>query len=190
MGQPRRHSTLRGRHADRSFGVKRLWVLRHAKSSWSHEGLADHDRPLNRRGERAAVLIGAALAQRGVQLDRILASTALRVRQTLDRVQAQLAAPLHVSFEKDLYLASAETWLEQLRCLEEADQVLAVGHNPGLEDLLGEIAATGETDALRRLRHGLATATLAEIALPIADWGELGPGSGRLITLLRPKDLV
>ena len=170
--------------------MKRLWILRHAKSSWSRDGLADHDRPLNRRGERAALLMGAALAQRGGGLDQALASTAVRVKQTIVRLQSQLDAPLPVSFEKGLYLASAGTWLERLQVLEDADTVLVVGHNPGLQDLVEGLAPTGDDQALRRLRQGLPTAALAEVALSLADWGQLSLGAGRLLSLTRPKDLV
>ena len=170
--------------------MKRLFVLRHAKSSWSNAELADHDRPLSSRGERAAVLIGVTLAQQGVELDRILASTALRVRQTLERVQAQLGKPVHTAFEEDLYLASAETWLERLRVVEDASELLIVGHNPGLEDLVRKLAPPGKKKALLRLRDGLSTAALAEVELPVTKWRELSPHAGRLVSLIRPKDLV
>lgn len=170
--------------------VKRLWILRHAKSSWSETEVADRDRPLNQRGERAAVLMGATLAQSGVELDRILASPALRVRQTIERLGAQLTAEVPVCFDPDLYLASAETWLDQLRELEDGDEVLVVGHNPGLEDLVDLLAPVGDGSALRSLRDGFVTAALAEISLPLTEWRELRAGMGRLESLRRPKDLV
>jgi phosphohistidine phosphatase len=170
--------------------VKRLWILRHAKSSWSEAHVADRDRPLNQRGERAAVLMGAALAQTGVELDCILASPALRVRQTIERLGAQLTAEVPVCFDPDLYLASADTWLERLRELADADEVLVVGHNPGLEDLVGALAPVGDKAALRSLRGGFVTAALAEISLPLTEWHALRPGTARLESLRRPKDLV
>ncbi len=170
--------------------MKRLWILRHAKSSWSDEGLGDHERPLAPRGERAAVLIGATMAQRGIRPDRVLASTAVRVRETLERLQGQLAERVPVSFEETLYMASTEEWIERLRAIEGADGVLVVGHNPGLEDLISALAPKGDKAALRRLREGLPTAALAEVLLRVDRWSELRPGVGRLASLERPKDLV
>ena len=170
--------------------MKRLWVLRHAKSSWADEGIEDHDRPLAPRGERAAVLIGALLAQRDVRPDQVLASTALRVRQTVERVLEQLPSPVPACFEPDLYLADADDWIDRLRALEDVDEVIVVGHNPGLEDLVAQLAPGGERSALRRLRDGLVTAALAEIELDSKDWHGLRPHKGRLRSLSRPKDLV
>lgn len=170
--------------------MKRLWILRHAKSSWSDAGLDDHDRPLNRRGERAAVLIGATLAQREAAFDLILASTALRVRQTVERVRDQLSTRGPTCFEPALYLATASDWIDRLRQLEDADDLLAVGHNPTLEELVAQLAPVGDKSARRRLREGLPTAALAEIELDLSRWGDLRPGSGRLASFSRPKDLV
>lgn len=170
--------------------MKRLWILRHAKSSWSDGHLDDHDRPLATRGERAADAVGEALAERKAQPQRILASTALRVRSTVERVQAQLPEELPVSFEASLYLASAQNWIDRLRSLNDARDVLVVGHNPGLEELVDALAPRGETEALRRLRKGMPTAALAEIELPFEDWDEIAPAVGRLVWSLRPKDLA
>ena len=170
--------------------MKRLWILRHAKSSWPEANVADSDRPLNQRGERAAVLMGAALAQSGVELDTILASPALRVRQTIERLGAQITAEVPVCFDPELYLASPDTWLDRLRELAVGDEVLVVGHNPGLEDLVGALAPTGDKAALRSLREGFVTAALAEISLPLTEWHALREGMGRLESLRRPKDLV
>jgi len=170
--------------------VKRLWILRHAKSSWADDGVEDHDRPLAPRGERAAVLMGALLAQQGVRPDQVLASTALRVRQTVERVLDSLPGPVPACFEPDLYLADADAWIDRLRALGDVDEVLVVGHNPGLEELVSQLAPGGEKSALRRLRDGLVTAALAEIELDAKDWQGLRPGIGRLRSLSRPKDLV
>ncbi len=176
-------------HAARSAATRRVWILRHAKSSWSDEGLEDHDRPLASRGKRAAPLMGHALAQHGAKPDRILASTAVRVRETVDRVQDQFGEQLPVSFEEPLYLASAESWIERLRGLKDEREVLLVGHNPGLEALVSELAPKGKTTALQRLRKGMPTAAVAEVELPIEDWAELECGAGRLLWVMRPKDL-
>jgi phosphohistidine phosphatase len=117
--------------------VKRLTLLRHAKSSWAEHGLADDDRPLSNRGRHDAPRMGERLAARGLQPDLILSSPAVRARQT-----AALAAPafrhavIETRFESDIYLASPG---ELLRVLSHVDDtfhdILLVGHNPGLTTL-------------------------------------------------------
>ncbi len=181
---------VRTASTDGGKALKRLWVLRHAKSSWADEAAEDHDRPLAPRGERAALLMGVLLAQLNVRPARVLASTALRVRQTVERVLEQLPTPVPACFEPDLYLAQPDEWIDRLRALEDVDEVMIVGHNPGLEDLVTQLAPGGDRSAQRRIRSGLVTAGLAEIELELRDWRDLRPGIGRLLTFSRPKDLV
>lgn len=166
-----------------------LLVLRHAKSSWGDESLPDHERPLNGRGRRDAPRMALHLAHAAPPPARVLCSTAVRARQTLDAVLGALSAPPPVSLEPELYLAPAGALLTRLQALpEEADPVLLVGHNPGLEDLVQGLAGRGEEHAMRSLREGLKTATLAVLECP-APWAELAPRSAHLAALVRPQDL-
>merc|ERR1711964_256129 len=108
-------STLRLSH-ERVFEVrtmKRLILMRHAKSDWSSAGTSDHDRFLNDRGRQNAVSLGQWLAQRSLIPDAALCSTATRARQTLDLLD--LPPYTSVTFHRNLYLASAETLLTALR---------------------------------------------------------------------------
>jgi phosphohistidine phosphatase len=171
--------------------VRRLLVLRHAKSSWGEPALADHDRPLNARGERAAALVGARLAQSPQLPDLVLCSTAVRARETAARVLAALPEPPPVRFEEVLYLADPCVWIERLQRVDDTvGCVLVVGHNPGLEDLVAALLGDAKESARRRLAHGLPTAALAELELPIATWAALERGVGRLVAFTRPRDLV
>ncbi len=164
----------------------RLLVLRHAKSSWSDADLADHDRPLNDRGEAAARAMGRFLGRRATQPGLALVSTARRARDTFDR----LGLALPVRFEHELYLAPSGALLERLaRVEDDAASVLLIGHNPGLEELVRSLTAEGRPRPRRRLEKGLKTATLAELSLPIEHWRDLTPGSARLVRFTRPKDL-
>ncbi len=170
--------------------MKTLWLLRHAKSSWDHEGLTDHDRPLNRRGERAAERMAAHLEARGIHPDLVLCSSARRTRDTLERLRPGLPPEIPVRIERDLYGAAAEEILERLRQLpQEVGAPLVIGHNPGLEDLARALADDGPEAARERLRRGLPTAALVEISLDAGRWLALRPGAGRLVSLVRPKDL-
>lgn len=166
-----------------------LLVLRHAKSSWADAGTPDHERPLNARGRRDAPRMGGHLAEAEPRPDRVLCSTALRARQTLEAVQDAQPDPPPVSFEPELYLAPAGRLLARLQRLDPGDAtVLLVGHNPGLADLVHALAGDGEAGAQRRLAEGLKTATLAVLRFE-GPWARLAPGGARLAALVRPKDL-
>jgi len=114
--------------------------MRHAKSSWDHPGLADHDRPLNKRGQRAAQQMGAWLAQQGLSPPVVLASTAVRVQETLERLVPELAAVPEIITLECLYPGSP---LELLRSIGQIHNdhaaVLVLGHNPAMETLVGTI---------------------------------------------------
>src|SRR5258708_6890901 len=100
--------------------MKRLAILRHAKSSWDDPTLDDFNRPLNERGWKAARRLGRELKQRGMTFDLVLSSTSARTRETIDGVQQRYAFNAPITFEQKLYGASAETLLAMVRGLDEA----------------------------------------------------------------------
>ena len=170
--------------------MKRLAVLRHAKSSWDHPDLEDFDRPLNDRGWKAARKIGSALAGREFDFDCILASTAARVRETIEGVAEKFDLRAAVQFEPRIYLAEVEQLLEIVRELpENVHRPLLVGHNPGLERLLSLLAVDDEDPVYRRIAHNFPTGAFALIELPQDRWRKIEPGSGRIIDLILPKEL-
>jgi phosphohistidine phosphatase len=152
--------------------MRRLYLLRHAKSSWDDETLADHDRPLSARGRRAADAIGRYLREHGIEPELVLCSSSARTRETLARIG------LSGELERDLYGASASELLARLRALPPSlESVLLIGHNPGMHDLA--LALTGEP------RDKYPTGALAVIELD--DWTAR---SGRMIDLIRPRELA
>jgi phosphohistidine phosphatase len=161
--------------------MKRLLLLRHAKSSWDNSQLADFARPLNERGLRAAPLMGRFMRRRKINPDLVLSSPAERARHTAALVSeaAGFAAPTR--YDERIYEATAERLLEVVSQLEEsADEVLLVGHNPGMEELLELLTAE---------RRAMPTAALARINLDIEKWNKVRPGSGRLDLHVRPREL-
>jgi phosphohistidine phosphatase len=161
--------------------LKRLLLLRHAKSSWADASLADFDRPLNERGLRAAPLVGRLMRKRKLGPDVIICSPAERARQTAALVieAAKFSAPLR--FDERIYEATPARLVEVVSQAEEgAGEVLLVGHNPGLEGLLELL--TGEP-------RSMPTAALARVALGIEKWGRLREGAGRVELFVRPKDI-
>jgi phosphohistidine phosphatase len=170
--------------------MKRLSLLRHAKSSWDDPVERDFDRPLNGRGHRAARRMGEWLRGEGLAFDSVIASPALRVRQTVEDVEAGLGARLSPLWDRRIYMASAATLMDVLRELPEAvGHLLLVGHNPGLEDLL-LLLTEGDGGALRREAEvKYPTAAFASLDLPADCWADVGEGGARLVRFVRPRDL-
>ena len=161
--------------------VKRLWLLRHVKSSWDDPGLADHDRPLAPRGRKAAERIRRWASENDVRPDLVLCSTALRARSTLDRVAKGLGTP-EVTLEGSLYHASAADLLERLRSVPpRVDGLLVIGHNPALHELACLLAPPGP--------EALPTGALAELRLVIDGWQDVQPGCAELAWLVVPRSL-
>lgn len=161
--------------------MKRLLLLRHAKSSWDDPDQRDFDRPLAPRGERDAPRIGKALRRRPPAPETILSSPALRARQTIDRVAAEARWKASPQGLEALYGASSGELLEVIRGLPEGcGTALLVGHNPGLEDLLLRL-----TGAFVRMPTGAA----ACVACDTDRWGQVADGVGVLEWRLTPKTL-
>jgi phosphohistidine phosphatase len=167
-------------------------LLRHAKSAWGQPGLDDHDRPLNRRGERAAEAMADHIVRNVPRPDLILCSTTVRTRQTLAPLLHRLTVPAPpISLERGLYLASAEVLLERLRDLaEEVGTVLLIGHNEGIGELAESLAGSGRAIDLAALHTKYPTGALATLRASAAQWSELTSGSAELLSFIRPRDLL
>ncbi len=165
-----------------------LYLLRHAKSSWSEPALPDHERPLSPRGRRDGKRVAGHLLRLGIAPELVLCSTAARTRETLELTRPALADTATVSLEAGLYAASAGTLLERLRALpDEVVSVMLIGHNPGLEDLALLLAASG--DELERLEAKFPTAALATLTISAATWKRLSKADAVLADFVVPKQL-
>jgi phosphohistidine phosphatase len=171
--------------------MKRLTILRHAKSSWDQPEGGDFDRPLNDRGRSAAVRMGRELKQRGVRFDVVLASPATRVRETLDRLAKGYGEfDAEIRFEQSLYLADAATLLDQVKALrDDVEAPLLVGHNPGLQRLILLLAAEDDKARRKLVAEKYPTAALAVIELPAARWSAIKWRGGTLAELILPREL-
>jgi len=170
--------------------MKRLLLLRHAKAVLGEDGQQDHERALNKRGERSARLIGEWLRQRGITPDLVLCSTARRTRQTLDGIMPFAGTMPSIELLPALYLAGASTILERIRGVpDSAACVMAIGHNPGFELLAGLLVGQGDPKALLQLGEKYPTGALSDIQFPADRWRSVGPRLGRLEAFIRPRDL-
>jgi phosphohistidine phosphatase len=163
---------------------KRLFILRHAKSSWDDPSLDDHDRPLAPRGRRAVGLLSAHLRANGIEPALVLCSSARRTRETLEGVNPggrQLIEP-------GLYGAGASEILAMLQRLpEDVRSAMVIGHNPAMQMIVLRLAA-GRTQ-LDAVREKFPTGALATLTFE-APWNELVPGAAELTAFVRPRDLV
>ncbi|MFJ3307770.1 SixA phosphatase family protein [Streptomyces sp. NPDC086549] len=166
---------------------RRLVVLRHAKSAWP-EGVPDHQRPLAPRGRRDAPAAGVALAEADCLPDLALCSTAVRARQTWELASAQWGTPPPVRHDRRLYAAGPEDLLAVVREVPpEVETLLLVGHNPGLEQLVLEIAGDSLDDALDEVRTKFPTSAIAVLAWHGTGWEALGPGTALLTSVTVPR---
>jgi phosphohistidine phosphatase len=172
--------------------VKTLLLLRHAKSAWGDPGLSDHERPLNRRGERSAEVMADHIVRKAPRPDLILCSTAIRTRQTLAPLVHRLTAPAPpILLEKGLYLASEATLLARVQgAPDQANTVLLIGHNDGMWHFAEVLAGRGRPALLSALHGKFPTGALAILKTPIKRWADLAAGSAELTSYVRPKDLV
>jgi phosphohistidine phosphatase len=169
--------------------MKTLTLLRHAKSGWDDPVARDFDRPLNRRGRRAAHAIGAEMRAQALVFDRVLASPARRVVETIEAI-TETYGGLTPDYDERIYLATTETLIELIHGVDEkVDHLLVIGHNPGLERLALMLSGGGESALRDRIEVKYPTATLAEIALDVEGWWQVDKGTGRIVRFIRPRDL-
>ncbi|MFC3052180.1 SixA phosphatase family protein [Kordiimonas pumila] len=168
--------------------MKRLYLLRHAKSDWSNMGLVDHDRILNRRGQKAAALIGQRFKDFGREPDLVVCSTALRARETLDRLMAAGSYNWNVQNEKRLYGASPDTILSIVHQYgASCDTLMLVGHNPGMADVAKALAGDAKPGLLERLISKVPTGAMITLEFDIPSFQGVRAKSGMLTQFLRPK---
>jgi phosphohistidine phosphatase len=168
--------------------VKRLWLLRHAKSSWDQPGLPDADRPLAPRGRRAAELLAAHLAAAEVRPTVVLCSSSLRTRETLAAILPALGDALEIRIEQALYGAGAAQLLDRLRQVSnKASSAMLIAHNPGTQDLALALAVGGP--ALAGLREKFPTGALATLEVDAERWRDLDHGTATATILVTPRSL-
>jgi phosphohistidine phosphatase len=168
--------------------MRTIFLLRHGKSSWSDSTIADTDRPLAPRGERAAKRIAKYLRRKKIRPALVLCSPSLRTRQTLEAIQPSLGKKCTVELVPELYGASEQELLERLRALPEGlGSVLLIGHNPGLQDLALALASQGAE--LEHLREKFPTGALATLVVERDSWAALSPGDAELVDYVVPRQL-
>jgi phosphohistidine phosphatase len=167
--------------------MKRLYLLRHAKSSWELAGQLDYERGLTERGWNDCELIAGLIKERGIAPELVICSGARRARDTLKGVAKSLPPETQIDYEDAIYQASTADLLDVLRHVpKERESVLLVGHNPSFHDLAVELAR--ESEELVHVATKFPTAALAEFEFE-GTWADLGEDSAELTRFTRPKQL-
>lgn len=164
----------------------RLILTRHAKSSWNDPHMEDHDRPLNKRGERSAEAIGAWLAEHDYIPALALVSSSKRTRQTWSLIGKALDPTPEVIHSERLYHAEPDTLMDRLRTMQ-ADSVMIVAHNPGIAFFAQALVASPPGDA--RFER-FPTAATAVIDFDAPEWAQVTWKSGRVVDLAFARDLI
>ncbi len=168
-----------------------LFLLRHAKSSWSQSDLSDHDRPLNSRGRLTAPAVARQMVAQNWAPERILVSSAQRTRETISLMLPMFAHDLVLRVNHNIYHASPQTYLEAVHAhAGVCDSLMIVGHNPSVQALAVALCGTGTASGLEAMREKYPTAGLSVITFDAPDFGGVSAGTGTLHAFLRPRDLA
>lgn len=160
--------------------MRTLYLLRHAKSSWKDASLNDFERPLKRRGRKAAQHIGERLAREKLKNPVLICSHAVRARETAELVLKSSKLRVEERWDERIYEASLRDLLQVVTELpDEKSVVILIGHNPGFEELLAFL--TGE-------HRRMPTAALAKIKFDVS-WEDVEASSGKLDAFVTPKEL-
>ncbi|EEX09571.1 phosphoglycerate mutase family protein [Ruegeria lacuscaerulensis ITI-1157] len=163
--------------------TRTLILTRHAKSSWDHPGLPDHDRPLNKRGRASASAIGDWLRRKGYKPDEVLSSSSERTRETWLRMGLSAR---NIRFLPELYHAAPEQ-MRQALSQATGRTVLMLGHNPGIAEF-AERCAQSVPKHPRFLDYPTCATTVLVFEMP--DWSGIGSHRGQVIEFVTPRELT
>jgi phosphohistidine phosphatase len=167
--------------------MRRLMLLRHAKTERARPGERDRDRKLMKRGRADAPAVGVYMARHGLVPDLALVSSAARAQETWALVAAAFARPPRTVSDEHIYNANPETLIGIIGAARKAQALLVVGHNPSLHDLALQLIASGDLEMREQLNEKLPTSGLVVIDLPFDDWSLVHPHSGRLERFVSPR---
>ncbi len=171
--------------------MRRLMLLRHAKSPIGEPSQADRDRGLSRRGVNDARTMAAELAARGPLPDRILCSSARRSRETLAALLPELDGATDITITEALYEAAPDSYAGLIGAQAgDVEVLLMIGHNPAVHALAVALAGAGPGDLRAQMSSRFPAGTLAIIDFPDGPWRASDAGSGTLVAFVRPRDIA
>ena len=170
-----------------STAMRRLMLLRHAKTERAEPGERDRDRKLMKRGREDAPVVGAYMAHHGLVPDLALVSPAARAQETWMLLATAFAKTPRMQIDDRIYNSSPRNLLQVIAEPRKARKLLVVGHNPSLHELALQLVAAGNIEAREQLREKLPTSGLVVMDLPIDDWPLVRPHAARLERFVTPR---
>lgn len=169
--------------------TRNLLILRHAKSDWHGPAVRDFDRPLSKRGRRAAAAMGAYMAENCPVPDLVLCSAARRATETWQIIEDCWPSAPKARYARELYNASADALLLLLNGMaNDIRGVALIGHHPGFDGLAIGLSADQDSDAVNDMRMKYPTGALAQLSFDGA-WKELRPEAAKLVRFVKPREL-
>ena len=167
----------------------KLYVMRHAKSSWHDLTIDDYDRSLSKRGKKNAKKICEFFVKRKYKFDYVLVSSSKRTAKTLKILLKKIEKPKKIISSKKLYLANEDIIINMIKKIpKKFKSVLLINHEPAVRNLVRSITKNQNNNHFKILNYKFSTAAFAKIYFNFNNWSQLDR-NGLLKEFIRPKDL-
>ncbi len=166
-----------------------LYIMRHAKSSWAIPGARDFDRELNDRGLEDLAKLSKVIKKEAIFPDKIICSSAIRTRQTLDAVSHVFENEPEIVFTERLYSSGLDEYIEIINSNSDIKSLMIIGHNPMCGSLATSLPKTGDEEELLKIAYKYPTAALSIIKFDVDQWSDVTKASGHLEKSIFPSQL-
>jgi len=167
----------------------KLYVMRHAKSSWHDLTIDDYDRSLSKRGKKNAKKICEFFVKRKYKFDYVLVSSSKRTAKTLKILLKKIEKPKKIISSKKLYLANEDIIINMIKKIpKKFKSVLLINHEPAVRNLVRSITKNQNNNHFKLLNYKFSTAAFVKIHFNFNNWSQLDR-NGLLKEFIRPKDL-
>lgn len=167
----------------------RLYIMRHAKSSWAIPGARDFDRELNERGLQDLKKLSKVMKNEKIFPDKIVCSSATRTRQTLDAVMDVFENEPEIIFTERLYSSGLDEYIDIINSNSGIKSIMIIGHNPMCGSLATSLPGSGDALELEKIAYKYPTAALSIIDFEAKDWSEIAKGKGILQKSIFPSEI-
>ncbi len=158
----------------------RLYIMRHAKSSWAIPGARDFDRELNDRGLADLKKMSNIIKNHPITPDKILCSSAIRTRQTLDAIISSFTNEPEITFTEQLYSSGLSEYIDIINSVTHAKSLMIIGHNPMCGSLATSLPGSGVEEELEKIAYKYPTGAISITDFSVDNWAQVKKGSGIL----------